>query len=98
MTRPIVDWVRLFRVKTCLPDYRPSLDVGMAQDCTAFAMEDGNLVATRPIYAGKAYAKVTFENSWPQMATARPKVMDINEPDTSKSAEVVDASFTLTTA
>jgi electron transfer flavoprotein alpha subunit len=72
-----------------------SLGVGMAQDCTMFAVEDGNLVATRPIYAGKAYAKVTFENSWPQLATARPNVMTINEPDTSKSAEVVDASFSL---
>jgi electron transfer flavoprotein alpha subunit len=67
----------------------------MAQDCTVFKVEDGNLVATRPIYAGKAYARVTFENSWPQMATARPKVMDINEPDTSKSAEVLDATFSL---
>jgi electron transfer flavoprotein alpha subunit len=71
------------------------LDVAMAQDCTAFAIEDGNLVATRPIYAGKAYAKVTFENSWPQMATARPKVMAISEPDASKSADVADAAFTL---
>jgi electron transfer flavoprotein alpha subunit len=71
------------------------LDVAMAQDCTAFAIEDGNLVAIRPIYAGKAYAKVTFENSWPQMATARPKVMSISEPDPSKSAEVMDAAFTL---
>lgn len=72
-----------------------NLGVGMAQDCTAFAVEDGNLVATRPIYAGKAYARLTFENSWPQMATARPKVMTANEPDSSKSAEVIDASFTL---
>jgi len=71
------------------------LGVGMAQDCTAFVIEDGNLVATRPIYAGKAYARVTFENSWPQMATARPKVMSITEPDASRSAEVVDASFSL---
>jgi electron transfer flavoprotein alpha subunit len=72
-----------------------SLDVGMAQDCTTFSVENGNLVAVRPIYAGKAYAKVTFENSWPQMATARPKVMEINKPDTSKSAEISDASFDL---
>ncbi|MFZ0448914.1 MAG: electron transfer flavoprotein subunit alpha/FixB family protein [Desulfatiglandaceae bacterium] len=71
------------------------LDVGMAQDCTVLEIQDGNLVATRPIYAGKAYAKVTFENSWPQMATARPNVMAISEPDSSRSAEVVDASFTL---
>lgn len=71
------------------------LNVGMAQDCTAFSIEDGNLIAIRPIYAGKAYAKLTFENSWPQMATARPNVMVLNEPDTSKSAEVIDAGFSL---
>jgi electron transfer flavoprotein alpha subunit len=71
------------------------LGVGMAQDCTAFSIEDGNLVAVRPIYAGKAYAKVTFSDSWPQMAAARPNVMAMNEADTSRSAEIEDASFTL---
>jgi electron transfer flavoprotein alpha subunit len=72
-----------------------SLGVGMAQDCTNFSVEDGDLVAVRPIYAGKAYTKLTFENSWPQMATARPNVMTISEPDSSKSAEVIDATFNL---
>jgi electron transfer flavoprotein alpha subunit len=67
----------------------------MAQDCTAFSLESGNLAALRPIYAGKAYAKVSFVDSWPQMAVARPNVMAMNEPDTSKSPEVVDASFSL---
>ena len=71
------------------------LDVAMAQDCTAFAVEDGNLVATRPIYAGKAYAKVTYQNSFPQMGTARPNVMSVVEPDASRSADIVDADFSL---
>jgi len=71
------------------------LDVGMAQDCTQFEIEDGKLVATRPIYAGKVYAKVTYDDSFPNTATARPNVMAINEPDESLSAEVVDATFTL---
>ena len=71
------------------------LGVSTAQDCTAFSIESGNLVALRPIYAGKAYAKVSFVDSWPQMAVARPNVMSMNEPDTSKSPEVVDASFSL---
>ncbi|MFC1494054.1 electron transfer flavoprotein subunit alpha/FixB family protein [Thermodesulfobacteriota bacterium] len=71
------------------------LGTGMAQDCTQFAIEDGKLVATRPIYAGKAYAKVTYDDSFPQTATARPNVMAINEPDESLSAEVADAAFTL---
>ena len=70
------------------------LGVGMAQDCTQFAVEGGKLVATRPIYAGKVYAKVTYDDSFPNMATARPNVMAINEPGDS-SAEVADAAFTL---
>jgi electron transfer flavoprotein alpha subunit len=52
-------------------------------------------VALRPVYAGKAYEKLTFENSSPQMATARPNVMDMNEPDASKTADIFDASFSL---
>jgi len=71
------------------------LGVGMVQDCVAFSLENGNLVAKRPIYAGKAYATVTFKNSVPQIATARPNVLELNEPDGSKSAEVVDAEFSL---
>jgi len=71
------------------------LGVGMVQDCVAFSLEDGNLVAKRPIYAGKAYATATFKDSSPQIATARPNVLELNEPDGSKSAEVVDAEFSL---
>jgi electron transfer flavoprotein alpha subunit len=67
----------------------------MVQDCVAFSLEDGNLVAKRPIYAGKAYATATFKDSSPQIATARPNVLELNEPDGSKSAEVVDAEFSL---
>ncbi|MBW2029175.1 MAG: electron transfer flavoprotein subunit alpha/FixB family protein [Deltaproteobacteria bacterium] len=68
------------------------LGVGMAQDCTAFSVEEGKLVAIRPIYAGKAYAKVTFNDDRPHMATARPNVMAMNEPDESRSAEISDAN------
>ena len=72
------------------------LGVGMAQDCVSFSIEDGKLVAVRPIYAGKAYAKVSFsDDSLPQMATARPNVLAINEPDTGKSADVADAGIPL---
>jgi len=71
------------------------LGVGMAQDCVDFSLENGNLVAKRPIYAGKAYATVTFKDSVPQIATARPNVLELNKPDESKSAEVVDAEFSL---
>ena len=71
------------------------LGVGLAQDCTFFAIEDGQLTAVRPLYAGKVYAKVTFDDNRPQVATARPNVMAMNEPDESKSAKIEDAAFTL---
>ena len=71
------------------------LGVGVAQDCVEFSIDGGTLVAKRPIYAGKAYATVTYKDSVPQMATARPNVLELNEPDGSRSAEVVDAEFSL---
>lgn len=71
------------------------LGVGMAQDCTAFSIENGEFVAVRPIYAGKAYAKVGFANSVPAMATARPNVMSVLPPDEGKKAEIVEAKFSL---
>ena len=71
------------------------LGVGIAQDCVELSLENGNLVAKRPIYAGKAYATVTFKDSSPQIATARPNVFELNEPDESRSVEVIDAEFNL---
>jgi electron transfer flavoprotein alpha subunit len=66
------------------------LGVGMAQDCTSFSLEDGRLTAVRPVYAGKAYEKIHFNNSTPQMATARPNVLSISSPDESRSANIED--------
>jgi len=71
------------------------LGAGMAQDCIQFSIEDGRLNAVRPIYAGKAYAKVTYSDNYPHMATARPNVMTINTPDESRTAQVMEASFML---
>jgi len=71
------------------------LGVGMAQDCTAFSIDNGRLNAIRPIYAGKVYAKVTFSDNYPHIATARPNVMPMNPPDASKAAEIADAGVAL---
>ncbi len=71
------------------------LGVGMAQDCVTFSVDKGNLAAKRPIYAGKAYVTVTFKDSTPQIATARPNVFSLNEPDDSRPVEVIDAECSL---
>jgi electron transfer flavoprotein alpha subunit len=63
------------------------MGVGLASDCTALEIADGRLLATRPIFAGKALAKVKL-NSDPQMATVRPNVLAEPEPDAGAAAAV----------
>jgi electron transfer flavoprotein alpha subunit len=59
--------------KDLAPRVAARLGVGLATDCTALAAEGGRLVATRPVYAGKAVQKVAFPRV-PAIASLRPKV------------------------
>ncbi len=69
------------------PRLAARLGVGLASDCTALEIDDGRLLATRPIFAGKALAKVKL-NGDPQVATVRPNVLSAPEPDTGATATV----------
>jgi electron transfer flavoprotein alpha subunit len=71
------------------------LETGLAQDCVSFRLENGLLIAKRPLYAGKVYAEVACETSRPQMAAARPNVLSLAEPDASRTAEVVNVAVAL---
>ncbi len=73
--------------KDLAPRLAARLGVGVASDCTALEIEGGRLLATRPIFAGKALAKVKL-NGDPQMATVRPNVLAAPELDGSKTATV----------
>jgi electron transfer flavoprotein alpha subunit len=55
------------------PRVAARLDVGLASDCSALAVLGGKLVATRPVYAGKATQKVGFART-PALVTLRPKL------------------------
>ncbi len=48
------------------------LGVGLAADCVDLSVEDGNLVAIRPVLGGKVQTAVRMPGSHPQMATVRP--------------------------
>src|SRR5439155_136561 len=63
------------------------LGVGLAADCVAFAMEGDRLVATRPVYAGKLLAKVTWAKT-PWVATLRPNVFRPAEARPGRTATV----------
>jgi len=71
--------------KDLAPRLAAKLGVGLASDCVSFQIDGGRLMATRPIFAGKALAKVKL-NSDPQMATLRPNVLAAPEPTAGATA------------
>jgi electron transfer flavoprotein alpha subunit len=73
-----------------LPRVAARLGVGLAQDCIeAHLVGDKQLECIRPIYAGKASAKVRLLMN-PAMATLRPNVFSLGTADPSRKAEMVD--------
>ena len=72
-----------------LPRLAARLRVGLAQDCTEARIVDGQLECLRPIYAGKAFARVRLTRV-PAMATLRPNVFSLGAPEVSRRAEVED--------
>ena len=64
------------------------IDAGLATDCTELKIEDGKFVVRRPMYAGKVYADVGFDDDAIKMASIRPNVMQAAEKDESKQAEI----------
>jgi electron transfer flavoprotein alpha subunit len=75
--------------KDLLPRVAAKLGVGLAQDCIeAHIVEGQQLECVRPIYAGKAYARVRLLVT-PGMATLRPNVFSLGAADTGRSAEAV---------
>jgi electron transfer flavoprotein alpha subunit len=67
------------------------LGVGIAADSVAFAKEGDRLVATRPVYAGKLLAKVSWAKP-PWVATLRPNVFRPAEAQPGRSAPVERAA------
>jgi electron transfer flavoprotein alpha subunit len=63
------------------------LGAGLSADSTALAVEDGKLVATRPVYAGKLLAKVSWSKT-PWLATLRPNVFRPAELQAGATAQV----------
>jgi electron transfer flavoprotein alpha subunit len=59
--------------KDLAPRVAARLGAGLATDCTALSAEGGKLVATRPVYAGKAIQKLAFPRV-PAIVSLRPKV------------------------
>ena len=57
--------------KDVAPRIAAALDVGYAPDATGLEVAGGRLEAIRPVYAGKAYARVSIDGT-PQVVSIRP--------------------------
>ncbi|MBI5836243.1 MAG: electron transfer flavoprotein subunit alpha/FixB family protein [Candidatus Eisenbacteria bacterium] len=73
--------------KDLAPRVASRLGAGLATDCTALRAENGRLVATRPVFAGKVVTELTWDRL-PQVASLRPKIFEPLAPDASRSATV----------
>lgn len=63
------------------------MDAPLAEDCTELKVEDGKLLALRPVYAGKSRIWVEAEKS-PFIISLRPKAFLMDDPEVGKTAEV----------
>ena len=72
--------------KDLAPRAAARLRVGLASDCVGFEWDGDSLIARRPIFAGKAFARVGWNAARPRMATVRPNTFRPLSPDASKKA------------
>jgi electron transfer flavoprotein alpha subunit len=67
-------------------------DAGMASEVTNFIMEGDKFNGTRPLFAGKCFAKVELTGPKPHFVTVRPNALGMNANPTAGAAAVADAN------
>jgi len=77
--------------KDLAPRVAARLDVPLATEATALAVEGGELVVTRPVYAGKLFAEVVLEAA-PRLVSLRPNVFTPREASRAGALERVKVS------
>jgi electron transfer flavoprotein alpha subunit len=73
--------------KDLAPRVAAKLGVGLASDVTGLALRDGALVATRPVYAGRAIQQVKLRAA-PAIASVRPNAFQPRARDDSRTGGV----------
>lgn len=79
--------------KELFPRLAVLLNSGMAPDIIGLEWDDDNILATRPVYGGKAILKVSPVGPGPQIATIRPKAFADAQPDDSRSGNTEQFAF-----
>ena len=72
------------------------LQTGLTEGCTELGIDDNRLLLqTRPAYSGNIMATIVTESARPQMATVRPRAMEMPDRNDSASGEIVRESVTI---
>jgi len=79
------------RGRALIPRVSVMTHCGLTADCTGLSIdpENGDLLQTRPAFGGNIMATIRCSNHRPQMATVRPKVMKLPEPDLSRTGRII---------
>lgn len=86
------------------PRIASELKVGLTADCTNLKVGDYSskdkeykdiLYQIRPAFGGNIVATIVCPDHRPQMATVREGVMKLNQPDNSKTGEIIDVKVDL---
>jgi electron transfer flavoprotein alpha subunit len=78
--------------KDLAPRVAALLDAPMAADITRLEVDGGKLVAVRPIYSGKALARITFQSS-PCVLSLRPNLFGAEETGGAGSVEALSPTI-----
>ncbi len=83
------------RGRELAPTVAVDLNTGAIADVTALEVQDGNVVATRPIYSGKLLSKCVVARRRPQIITLRARAFPKPEPDAGRAGEVLKVNAVL---
>ncbi len=77
--------------RSFIPMVATRLETGLTANCMELDIrpEDRLLLPTRPAYGGNLMATITCPDHRPQMATVKPHVIKIGEPDFQRDGEIV---------
>ncbi|MBN2107628.1 MAG: electron transfer flavoprotein subunit alpha/FixB family protein [Deltaproteobacteria bacterium] len=78
--------------KDLAPKVAARVNAGLAADCVSFKLDGDKVIVRRPMYSGKVYAEVAFQNTDIMMASFRPNVLVAAAPDAARTAEVVSVT------
>lgn len=76
--------------KDLFPRLATKFDAGMVSEVTNFVMEGDKFAGTRPLFAGKCFAKVELTGPKPHFVTVRPNALGMNANPTAGAAAMAD--------